>query len=509
MKHFNRFLALIIAFCMIFPLSACLGEVAEVTTEPPAASAEETTSEEMLPPEDETTSLYDKLAAMEPLALLRLATKNTRNYRSYIKYTEITLNYPEIGEIRREIVYVKNNDDFSQLTSIDGNRDSYLMYSDGELVILDSYMGEMGYAVKIENESQYTKVMGNGPIVKNPTLFDFSGNDNFAGGIVSAGEEGFIVNVDLSAQGRGALINAIAGEPNTDYSVSRASVTAWIDHLGEIISVSFDADLTLKRLGKEAAMSFSTYSSLERTNEDISIAPPDDMKLYRFDNFDTFYNFYGCLIQNYVKVFNYEQNFAYKNTVYIDKIANNRSTLLYQSETRGRVNYTDGINFTHKVTTGPEKVDLAFYYYVDRQKTYLIENAGEIVERNDVSPQELYEKSLLGFFENFVGNYDPAGGCQIHQNYSEYSYTLTIESETAMELVHKYLELVGYDPQKCQINITGAYNSCSSAKKDQPINLFRIRIFADIECDGETFELVINDLTEQFTGTIYFDKMFE
>ncbi len=509
MKHFYRFLALFMAFCMIFPLSACLGEEAEVTTEPPATSAEETTAEETLPPEEETTSLYDKLAAMEPLALLRSATKNTKNYRSYIKSTEITLNYPEVGEISREIVYIKNRDDFSQLTSIDGERDSYLMYSGGELVILDSYMGEMGYAVKIENESQYKKVMGDGPVVKNPALFDFSGNENFADGIVSAGDEGFIVNVDLSEQGKKALISNISGEPNTEYSVSRASVTAWIGRRGEIISVSFDADLTLKRLGKEEAMSFSTHSSLESANEDISIAPPEDMKLYRFDNFDTFYNFYGCLMQNYVKVFNYEQNFAYKNTVYIDKVANNRSTLLYQSETRGRVNYTDGINFTHKVTTGPEKIDQAFYYYVDRQKTYLIENAGEIVERNDVSPQELYEKSLFGFFANFIGNYDPAGGCQIHQNYSEYSYSLTIESETAMELVHKYLELCGYDPQKCKINITGAYNSCSSEKKNEPINRLRIRIFADIECDGEAFELVVNDLTEQYTGRVPFDKMFE
>ena len=69
------------AFCIIFPLSACFGEEAEITIEPPLTSAEETTAEEMLPPEDETTSLYDKLAAMEPLALLRLATKNTETIK--------------------------------------------------------------------------------------------------------------------------------------------------------------------------------------------------------------------------------------------------------------------------------------------------------------------------------------------------------------------------------------------------------------------------------------------
>ena len=107
-KNNKRILSAGLILCMIFPLSACFGEGAEVTTEPPLTSAEVTTAEETFPPEEETTTLYDTLAEMEPLALLRYAAKKTRNYRTYVKTTEVTLNIPKIGESTRETVYMKN-----------------------------------------------------------------------------------------------------------------------------------------------------------------------------------------------------------------------------------------------------------------------------------------------------------------------------------------------------------------------------------------------------------------
>ena len=50
---------------MIFPLSACLGEVAEETTAPPATSAEETTAEETAPPEEEVRAALRILESCE------------------------------------------------------------------------------------------------------------------------------------------------------------------------------------------------------------------------------------------------------------------------------------------------------------------------------------------------------------------------------------------------------------------------------------------------------------
>ena len=114
MKHFYRSLTLFMALCMIFPLSACLGEEAEETTATPSTSAEETTAEiTTVPPEEVTTSLYDKLAAMEPIALLRQSAKKARNYKSFIKTTEISFDIPDVGKQTKQIVYIKNHDNFS------------------------------------------------------------------------------------------------------------------------------------------------------------------------------------------------------------------------------------------------------------------------------------------------------------------------------------------------------------------------------------------------------------
>ena len=178
MKHFYRSLTLFMALCMIFPLSACLGEEAEETTAPPSTSAEETTAEETLPPEEETTTLYDKLAAMEPIALLRQSAKKTRNYKSFIKTTEISFDIPDVGKQTKQIVYIKNHDNFSEKLLVDDELQSFIMYSDSIFAFYVSMIGDMGYSAVVENEEQYKKLEGNGPTISNPMLFDFSGRSS-------------------------------------------------------------------------------------------------------------------------------------------------------------------------------------------------------------------------------------------------------------------------------------------------------------------------------------------
>lgn len=495
MKHFFRFLALIIAFCMIFPLSACLGEEAEETTAPPATSAEETTAEETAPPEDETTSLYDKLAAMEPIALLRLATKNTRNYKSFIKTTEISFEIPNSGKQTRQIIYAANGKDYSEEIKINDELQSFVMYSKSIFAFYISMLGDMGYSAEVETEEQYKKLEGSGPTVSNPTLFDFSGNENFGDGLISAGDEGFIVNIDLTEKGKNALVGNIPGAPESPYTVGRAGIVAWIDREGNIVSVSLEAELNLKTLDGEVPIDFRTFSTLENIGEEVEIIPPDELEIYQFQKFDTFYNFINKLYYNYYRIVNYKNSYSFSDQIRITKIEDNKQEDLYNCTVRGSYRYEDSITVSREFY---KFNDIAPHESVtctlaDGKITHT-DFDGTKTERNDISADGMYDFVFYGMFGNFIGFYEQ--GALLAEK-DKYSFTLT--EETALEYFKEYLALAELDADKCEIEILVKTVTYSGAK-DSWISNSTIYIEANIKYEGRQFKIAVNDQLGQSIG---------
>lgn len=489
-------MVLILAFCIIFPLSACFGEGAEETTETPSSSHEETTAEETLPPEEETTTLYDKLAEMEPLVLLRQAAKKTRDYRSFIKTTEITLDIPDVGKQSREIVYTKNGDDYSEKSSVDGEMKSFVMYSGGVFAIYNSMLGRMGYSALVENEQQYDKLEGNGPVISNPLLFDFSGNENFGDGIVSAGDEGFIVNIDLTDRGKDLLVGNIHGEPESEYSVGKAGIVSWIDREGHILSVSFEAELVIKKLGEENPVQLTAYSTLEEVGNDITVSSPAGLEIYNFSSFDSFYDFYARASYNYSRAFNNGQSFSSARTVKIVKVENNKWEQIYNCTIRGIYKQGESVCVVREIkdtdhTVTSERIEYSF----DTGKIVHTEFSGAQVERNDISAEGLYDYVLAGLFANFIGDYEPGELAS-----SKKSYQFKLKEERALELAKEYLTLCGYDAEKCEISSINGSVEYEADDEYSEFDYIKIHIGAKVKYEGREFELNVNDNLGQAFG---------
>ena len=493
MKHFYRFLALFMALCIIFPLSACLGEEAEETTATPSTSAEETTAEETLPPEEETTTLYDKLAAMEPIALLRQSAKNTRNYKSFIKTTEISFDIPDVGKQTKQIVYIKNHDNFSEKLLVDDELQSFIMYSDSIFAFYVSMIGDMGYSAVVENEEQYKKLEGNGPTISNPMLFDFSGNENFGDGIVSAGDEGFIVNIDLTDKGKNRLVGNVPGAPESPYTVGKAGIVAWIDREGNIVSISLEAELMLKQLGKEQQIDFRTYSTLERIGEDIQITPPDELSIYQFEKFDTFYDFISKLTYNYYRVVSYGNSFSFSNTIKIKKSDSKKSEDLYNHTVYGRYRADESVGVTHEIYKFGDIAPREYFDYSFADgKIIHTDFDGAKTERNDISADGLYNYVFGGMFGNFIGFYKPD---QLLVEKTKYTFTLT--DEVALEYLKEYLALAGLDADRCEVEFLRQVVAYASDTQNSEIDSVQIFLEVKIKYEGRQFTLTINDLLNQ------------
>lgn len=494
MKHFYRFLALFMALCIIFPLSACLGEEAEETTATPSTSAEETTAEiTTVPPEEVTTSLYDKLAAMEPIALLRQSAKNTRNYKSFIKTTEISFDIPDVGKQTKQIVYIKNHDNFSEKLLVDDELQSFIMYSDSIFAFYVSMIGDMGYSAVVENEEQYKKLEGNGPTKSNPMLFDFSGNENFGDGIVSAGDEGYIVNIDLTDKGKNRLVGNVPGAPESPYTVGKAGIVAWIDREGNIASISLEAELMLKQLGKEQQIDFRTYSTLERIGEDIQITPPDELSIYQFEKFNTFYNFISKLTYNYYRVVNYGNSFNFSNKIKITKIENNKWEELYNHTVYGRYRKDESVEVTHEIYKFGDIAprETIVYSFADGKITHT-DFDGAKTERNDISADGLYNYVFYGMFGNFIGYYKPD---KLLAEKNKYTFTLT--DEVALEYLKEYLALAGLDADRCEVEFLRQVVAYASDTQNSEIDSVQIFLEVKIKYEGRQFTLTINDLLNQ------------
>ena len=373
---------------------------------------------------------------------------------------------------------------------------SFVMYSGGVFAIYNSMLGKMGYSALVENEQQYDKLEGNGPVISNPLLFDFSGNENFGDGIVSAGDEGFIVNIDLTEKGKDLLVGNIHGEPESEYSVGKASIISWVDREGHILSVSFEAELIIKKLGGENPVQLTAYSTLEEVGKDIMVSAPEGLEIYNFSSFDTFYDFYARASYNYSRAFINGQTFSSARSIKITKSDNNKREELYNCTLRGVYKKDESISVVREMKDTSQAVTSErIEYSFDTGKIIHTEFSGAQVERNDISAEGLYDYVLAGLFANFIGDYESGELAS-----SKKSYQFKLKEERALELAKEYLALCGYDAEKCEISLINGSVAYEADDEYSEFDYIKIYIGVKVKYEGHEFNLNVNDNLGQAFG---------
>ncbi len=493
MKHFYRFLALLMALCMIFPLSACLGGEAEETTEAPSTSAEETTAEETATPEEETTEPLSELYSMTPLELLRYSNKITKDYKTYVKVTSVTLDIADVGLEQREIVYMQTENDFSQTTHIDDELYEFIMYSGGKFAIFESIMGNKGFSTDLKHDLGYELLFGEKPPKSGELIFDFEGMRCFEGGIVSYTDEGFTIGIGLSEKGISEFITRIRTNIHDHYVVENPNIVALLDKDGNIDTVSFDADITITRNGKDIKMAISASSTLENINESITVEAPAGLNFFNFSNVEKFEQSYAAISYPFDRVYNNGANFYFKNTLYIDIVENNRADLLLQRDASGLYDAKKGISLYSDIKLNGEETHEEYHYYMDRGMAYHVDNAGKVEFVPGMSGEDLYDEALRGMFFGYVGDFSAKGSISSSSKFEGYEYEAFPSDEALKKLSDYYLKLCGIDPASCNEITASGSTVFTAPSKNQAISGFRIYLTIKIKSGNREYSLNIKD----------------
>lgn len=493
MKHFYRLLALFMALCMIFPLSACLGEEAVETTEPPATSAVETTAEKTEPPVEETTEPLSELYSMTPLELIRQANKKTKEYKTYVKTTSVTLDIANVGEQKREMTYMQTENDFSQSTYIDDELYEFIMYSDGKFAIYESILGNKGFSTDLKHDLGYELLFGEKPPKSGNLIFDFEGMRCFEGGIVSYTDEGFTVAIGLSEKGISEFITKIRTNIHDHYVVENPNIVVLLDKDGNIDNVSFDANITITRNGKDIRMAMSASSALENINESIAVEAPEGLNFFNFSSVDKFEQSYAAISYPFDRVYNDGADFYFKNTLYIDIVENDRADLLLQREASGLYDAEKGISLYSDIKLKGEGSHEEYHYYMDRDMAYHVDNAGKVEFVPDMSGEDLYNEALRGMFFGYVGDFSAKGSISSSSKFEGYEYEAFPSDEAIKTLTDYYLKLCSIDPASCDEITASGSTVFTAPSKNQAISGFRIYLTIKIKSGNREYSLNIKD----------------
>lgn len=507
MKNFFKLSALLLTIIMLLSLTACRTEGEEITTETPESSAAETTAEQTEPAE-ETNEPLSELYSMEPLVLLRYANKLTREYSSYVKTTEVTVDVEGTGPQSREIVYMKNGEDYSQTSFIEDEMESFLMYSGGKFAVLDAAMGRMGYSTTITHELQYKDLMGEDVDKKSGLIFDFEGIGHFSGGIVSYTDEGFIISIDLSEKGKKEFRGEFGYDPSVSYTIGDVAIVAVLNKEGTIESISLDTEITVKKLGAEAKMKLSTISMLSNINEELTVTTPEGVDFFHFEEYAKFYQFYAAAAYPFTRMYTEGAAGGFSNTLYIDIIENDRATLLLSRETKGGYEADKGINlFIESQYSDRKEID-KYYYYIDKGLTYYVDETEKIDIKPDISGADLLGEFLDRMFFAFVGDYNIESGFNFESVHDGYGYHFNMSDEAKEELVDYYLGLCGINRAECdEIKVASGLNIAIAPSKNERVNRFRIYFNIDIKSGNREYSLQIKEWTDLSVGRAVFSEL--
>jgi len=499
MKHFYRFLALFMALCMIFPLSACLGEEAAETTEPPATSAVETTEEitETIAETEEVTQVAEK--EISPIQRLRKANTLTKKYKSYVKTTALTIKVDgeEYSDI--ESVYAVNGEKFSETVLSEDEMISFSMYDGASYTVINTLMGEKGFIVPLDTNEKYKKIMGEDKVTSNKTMFDLAGNNNFEEGIASHNDGQYIISIDLSEDGKEAYYWKMKKVEGIEFQIDKGNIVAVIDVTGEIASVTFTIDIVAidKESKEEFKISMTNDVTLSNVNEDIEIKAPGEYDYYDILDFDAFYIFYPKLLGYYSKVYDYGYDFGSQNSVTLilkETVKKNPKEQKFVYESMSRHVSDKGINLFLKKNLDGVESTTDYYYDAESGKTYSVENKGELRERHDIGGADLSDWVTELYFSGYRDDIYKKSNTFVGQSYPDvYRHFVAIEEEVAYEWLIKAAEQFGIKLEKEDIKLHGAYEYMMSNSKNVPFYEFLTSIWADVTIDGKEYRLEISE----------------